>query len=68
MALRGSSLRGDSGGDKYGALLSMLLTKSWPNTSHSQNSSGLDLSTVEFLLTWNPMAGYFRFFGKGFLL
>lgn len=61
-SLRSSSFRGDAGAVKYGQLLSMLLTKSWPKTS--QNRSGLDPSIVEFLLTWNPMAGYFQFFGN----
>ena len=64
MHLRSSSLRGDAGADKYGELLSMLLTKSWPNKCQDQNTSGLDPCTVEFLLTWNPMVGYFRFFGN----
>lgn len=64
MTLRSSSARGDAGAVKYGQLLSMLLTKSWPKTPQFQNTSGLDPCTVEFLLTWNPMAGYFRFFGK----
>ncbi|PFX17552.1 E3 ubiquitin-protein ligase RNF213, partial [Stylophora pistillata] len=63
MTLHGSSLRGDSSAAKYGELLSVLLTKSWPKTDRSHNRSGLDLSTVELLLTWNPMTGYFRFFG-----
>ncbi|XP_022803330.1 E3 ubiquitin-protein ligase rnf213-alpha-like isoform X2 [Stylophora pistillata] len=63
MTLRSSSMRGDSSAAKYGELLSMLLAKSWPNSRRSQIKSGLELSTVKFLLTWNPMAGYFRFFG-----
>ncbi|KAL9988403.1 hypothetical protein ACROYT_G002841 [Oculina patagonica] len=62
-SLRSSSLRGDAGAVKYGQLLSMLLTKSWRKTNQPHNSSGLDPGTVEFLLTWNPMAGYFHFFG-----
>ena len=63
-SLRSSSQRGDAGAVKYGQLLSVLLTKSWLKTSQFQNRSGLDPCTVEFLLTWNPMAGYFHFFGK----
>ncbi|XP_022801884.1 E3 ubiquitin-protein ligase rnf213-alpha-like, partial [Stylophora pistillata] len=63
MTLRGSSLRGDSRAAKYGELLSVLLAKSWPKTHRGRNRSGLDLSIVEFLLTWNPIVEYFRFFG-----
>ena len=62
--LKISSQRGDAGAAKYGHLLSVLLTKSWPKTSENQNRSGLDPGIVEFLLTWNPMAEYFHFFGN----
>ena len=62
--LRSSTQRGDAGAAKYGHLLSMLLTKSWPKISQNQSRSGLDPCTVDFLLTWNPMAGYFKFFGN----
>ena len=49
--------------EKCGELLSMLLAKSWPKSTQGANTSGLDPVTVEFLLSWNSMAGYFRFFG-----
>ena len=64
MILQSSCLRAAAGTEKHGQLLSMLLTKSWPKTAQFDNSSGLDPGAVEFLLTWNPMAGYFQFFGK----
>ena len=41
----------------------MLLAKSWPKSPQGANTPGLDPVTVEFLLSWNSMAGYFRFFG-----
>ena len=44
-------------------LLSILLTKSWPKEHSGTNRDGLNKRTVEFLLTWNPMAGYLKFFG-----
>ena len=49
--------------EKCGVLLSMLLAKSWPKSPQGANTPGLDPVTVEFLLSWNSMAGYFRFFG-----
>lgn len=50
--------------EKCGELLSILLTKSWPaGNTREDIPSILDPVTVEFLLSWNPMAGYFRFFG-----
>ncbi|XP_015758606.1 PREDICTED: uncharacterized protein LOC107337885 [Acropora digitifera] len=49
--------------EKCGELLSTLLTKSWPKSTRKDITSGLDPVTVEFLLSWNPMPGYFRFFG-----
>ena len=48
---------------KCGELLSMFLAKSWPKSSQGANTSGLDPAAVEFLLSCNSMAGYFRFFG-----
>ncbi|XP_067057901.1 E3 ubiquitin-protein ligase rnf213-alpha-like isoform X3 [Acropora muricata] len=48
---------------KCGKLLSMLLAKSWPKSTQGANTSGLDPAAVEFLLSWNSMAGYFRCFG-----
>ena len=42
----------------------MLLTKSWPKVDGgTDNRIGLHKGTVEFLLSWNPMAGYLKFFG-----
>ena len=49
--------------EKCGELLSILLTKSWPKSTQEDVVSRLDHVTVEFLLSWNPMAGYLRFFG-----
>ena len=49
--------------EKCGELLSMLLAKSWPKSTQGANTSGLDPVTVNFLLSWNSMAAYFRFFG-----
>lgn len=49
--------------EKCGELLSMLLAKSWPKSTQGANTSDLDPVTVKFLLSWNSMAGYFRFFG-----
>ncbi|XP_068759451.1 E3 ubiquitin-protein ligase rnf213-alpha-like isoform X4 [Montipora capricornis] len=49
--------------EKCGELLSILLAKSWPENPREDILPGLDPVTVEFLLSWNPMAGYFRFFG-----
>ena len=49
---------------KYGELLSMLLTKSWPKEEQQTHTSSLDPHTVQFLLTWKPMTGYLKFFGK----
>ena len=49
--------------EKCGELLSIMLTKSWPKNTREDIPSGLDPVTVEFLLSWNPMPGYFRFFG-----
>ncbi|XP_068735057.1 LOW QUALITY PROTEIN: E3 ubiquitin-protein ligase rnf213-alpha-like [Montipora capricornis] len=60
---RGSSLKDDKRAEKYGELLSMLLTKSWPKRTGEANISSLDSVTVEFLLSWNPMTGYLKFFG-----
>lgn len=51
---------------KYGELLSILLTKSWPKETGGTNRDSLDKRTVEFLLTWNPMAGYLKYFGIKF--
>ena len=48
---------------KCGKLLSMLRAKSWPKSTQGANTSGLDPAAVEFLLSWNSMAEYFRFFG-----
>lgn len=49
---------------KCGELLSRsLATESWPKSTQGANTSGLDPAAVEFLLTWNTMAGYLRFFG-----
>ena len=64
-SLRSSSTReGATNAGKYGELLSMLLTKSWPKVDGGTDSRiGLDKGTVEFLLSWNPMAGYLKFFG-----
>ena len=49
---------------KYGELLSILLTKSWPRENGGTDRVCLDRRTVEFLLTWKPMTGYFKFFGN----
>lgn len=49
--------------EKCGELLSMFLAKSWPKSTQGANTLGLDPVTVKFLLSWNSMAGYFRFFG-----
>ena len=49
---------------KYGELLSMFLTKSWPKEGQKTHTSSLDPQTVQFLLTWKPMTGYLKFFGK----
>ena len=49
--------------EKCGQLLSVLLTKLWPENSRQDISSGLDPVAVEFLLSWNPMAEFLRFFG-----
>ena len=49
---------------KYGELLSMLLTNSWPKEEQQTHTSSLDPQTVQFLLTWKPMTGYLKFFGK----
>ncbi|KAJ7339375.1 hypothetical protein OS493_005769 [Desmophyllum pertusum] len=63
--LRSSSVRDDPvKARKYGELLSVLLTKFWPKEGEEIYSSGLDPGTVEFLLTWNSMAGYLKFFGN----
>ena len=40
-----------------------MLTKSWPKENGGTDRVGLDKRTVEFLLTWNPMTGYLKFFG-----
>ncbi|XP_068731195.1 E3 ubiquitin-protein ligase rnf213-alpha-like [Montipora capricornis] len=61
--LQGSILKDDKRAEKYGELLSMLLTKSWPKRTGKANISSLDPVTVEFLLSWNPMTGYLKFFG-----
>ena len=58
-----SDVRGATKAGKCGELLSILLTKSWPKESRETDRVGLDKRTVEFLLTWNPMTGYFIFFG-----
>ncbi|PFX19442.1 E3 ubiquitin-protein ligase RNF213 [Stylophora pistillata] len=50
---------------KYGELLSMLLTSSWPKERQEErDTSSLDPRTVQFLLTWKPISGYLRFFGE----
>lgn len=48
---------------KYGELLSILLNKSWPKEDGGTDRIGLDRRSVEFLLSWNPMTGYLKFFG-----
>ena len=63
--IKNSCTQGDTGkAGKYGELLSILLTKSWPKEGEKTDTSGLDPRTVEFLLTWKPMTGYLKFFGK----
>ncbi|XP_022806308.1 E3 ubiquitin-protein ligase rnf213-alpha-like [Stylophora pistillata] len=49
---------------KYGELLSMFLTKSWPKEGKQTHTSFLDRQTVQFLLTWKPMSGFLKFFGN----
>ena len=61
--LSSSARGGATKAGKYGELLSILLTKSWPKENSGGDSVGLDKRTVEFLLTWNPMTGYLKFFG-----
>ena len=61
--LSSSARGGASKAGKYGQLLSILLTKSWPKENGGTVTVGLDRRTVEFLLTWNPMTGYLKFFG-----
>ena len=61
--LSSSARGGATKAGKYGELLSILLTKSWPKENSGTDSFGLDKRIVEFLLTWNPMAGYLKFFG-----
>ena len=48
---------------KYGELLSILLNKSWPKEDSVTDRIGLDRRSVKFLLSWNPMTGYLKFFG-----
>ena len=61
--LSSSARGGATKAGKCGELLSILLTKSWPKENIGRDSVGLDKRTVEFLLTWNPMTGYLKFFG-----
>ncbi|XP_022800357.1 E3 ubiquitin-protein ligase rnf213-alpha-like [Stylophora pistillata] len=68
-AKRGDDIRifhnlSNSKAGKSGELLSMFLTKSWPKDGEHSDACGLDPRTVEFVLTWNPMIGYLKFFNN----
>lgn len=62
-SLRLSARKDDSKAGKYGELLSILLSKSWPKEDGGTDRIYLDRRSVEFLLSWNPMTGYLEFFG-----